>query len=217
MLTRAAARREAEQIKNDEEVTANSGVESVSLDEVPSLFDDQDSTQKQLEEEAPKEDEPESTDTAVDDKPEEDLENTWQPTYLDVIADEPVTVDQKPTKELCMHVTRADLVARQQEDPTLQPMRLEAREKDNSPYLLEDGLLMKEVTTEFGETRKLIAIPKNLRPSIFHSAHTLALAGHLEKKRTTSRITQHFYWPGLGKDVQKMCQQCPDCQKGNRR
>ena len=77
--------------------------------------------------------------------------------------------------------------------------------------------MVKKVTNELGETRKLIVIPKDLRLSLFHSAHTHSLAGHLGKKRTASRIAQHFYWPGLGKDVQKLCQRCPDCQKGNRR
>ena len=208
VLTRAAAKKEAEQARNDNEASANSGAEPVSIDDIPDLLDNHESA-----------DDVQQESTVVEEsrKTEEESRSSWLPTHLDMIADQPSIDTPMPTEELCMSITRAELVAKQQEDPTLQTLRVEAREKEDTPYQLEDGLLVKKVTNELGETRKLIAIPKDLRSSIFHTAHSASLAGHLGKKRTSSRIAQHFYWPGMGRFVKQMCQQCVDCQKGNRR
>lgn len=205
VITRAAALKEAEQVKRDAEASAKSGANPVNLGTVPDLPVNTEDDKQEM------------TEVEKDAQPEEEIGNTWQPTYLDIITDEPTDSTPKSTEGLCMHVTRAELVAKQQDDPTLQAMRVEAREKEDSPYQLDDGLLMKKVMNELGEARKLIAVPKDLRSSIFHTAHTISLAGHLGKRKTASRIAQHFYWPGLGRDVKQMCRQCSDCQKGNRR
>ena len=136
VLTRAAAKRESEQIRSDQEATANSGAEPVSLDYVPDLpdheesiglqaKDEEKSIQVQAKDEVPEKLEKESTDRE-ETKSEEELKTTWKNTHLDMIVVEPPTDKTKPTKESCMQITRAELVAKQQEDPTLQSMRLEA-------------------------------------------------------------------------------------------
>ena len=60
-------------------------------------------------------------------------------------------------------------------------------------------------------------VPQGLRRFLFDVAHTHAMAGHLGKKRTAGKLAHHFYWPNLGKDVQRWCRECPTCQRGNRK
>ena len=36
--------------------------------------------------------------------------------------------------------------------------------------------------------------------------------GHLGVKKTSFKILQHFYWPGLNKDVSEFCKSCHECQ-----
>ena len=39
------------------------------------------------------------------------------------------------------------------------------------------------------------------------------MAGHLGRKKTTDRILQRFYWPGVFRDVKNHCRTCAECQK----
>ena len=58
---------------------------------------------------------------------------------------------------------------------------------------------------------------KNTGPQVFRMAHALLLAGHLGKQKTAQRIMRQFYWPSVFKDVEKYCQQCPECHLVGRR
>ncbi len=54
-------------------------------------------------------------------------------------------------------------------------------------------------------------------PSKFHSyvlclAHEHLLSAHLGVTKTYHRILQHFFWPGLKRDVAKFCRTCHTCQ-----
>ena len=44
-------------------------------------------------------------------------------------------------------------------------------------------------------------------------AHDVPLAGHLGRDKTTQRILQRFYWPGIYADVESHCACCKECQK----
>ncbi len=43
-------------------------------------------------------------------------------------------------------------------------------------------------------------------------AHSIPLAGHMGRDKTTRRILQRFYWPTLFRDVAEYCRTCPECQ-----
>ena len=47
-------------------------------------------------------------------------------------------------------------------------------------------------------------------------AHDLPMSGHLGIRKTYNRILQHFYWPGLKRDVAKWCNECHTCQLGGK-
>ena len=55
-----------------------------------------------------------------------------------------------------------------------------------------------------------IVVPKVLQPKILEWYHYLLV--HPGRDRTFRTISQHFYWKGLAKDVEKFCKKCPICQ-----
>ena len=57
-----------------------------------------------------------------------------------------------------------------------------------------------------------IVVPGPYRNEVLHLAHESPLAGHLGINKTHQRVLQHFYWPGLRKDVVKFCNTCHTCQ-----
>ena len=56
-------------------------------------------------------------------------------------------------------------------------------------------------------------LPKPCREAVLRIAHSIPLAGHLGRNKTTSRILQRFYWPTVFKDVASYCKSCSECQK----
>ena len=57
-----------------------------------------------------------------------------------------------------------------------------------------------------------IVIPKVYRSKILSLAHETPLAGHLGSGKTMHKITEHFYWPLIRKDVAEFCRSCHTCQ-----
>ena len=57
-----------------------------------------------------------------------------------------------------------------------------------------------------------IIVPGPYQNEVLHLAHESPLAGHLGINKTHQRVLQHFYWPGLRKDVVKFCNTCHTCQ-----
>ena len=66
---------------------------------------------------------------------------------------------------------------------------------------------------EPGKTVEQLLIPKQYHHIICKLAHTIPMAGHLGRDKTTKRITKNFYWPSVFRDVAEYCQRCPECQK----
>ena len=57
-----------------------------------------------------------------------------------------------------------------------------------------------------------IVIPKVYRYEILSLAHETPLVRHLNRRKTLRKISEHFYWPSLRKDVAEFCQSCHTCQ-----
>lgn len=64
-----------------------------------------------------------------------------------------------------------------------------------------------------GLVREQLVLPMQCRERGMELAHSVPLAGHLGKHKTTDRVLRRFYWPTLQKDVADYCQQCAVCQK----
>ena len=55
-----------------------------------------------------------------------------------------------------------------------------------------------------------IVVPKVLQSKILEWYHYLLV--HPGRDRMLRSISQHFYWKGMAKDVEKFCKKCPICQ-----
>ena len=60
-----------------------------------------------------------------------------------------------------------------------------------------------------------LVLPKACRDPVLQMAHAIPMAGHLGRKKTTERVLQRFFWPGVSKDVAEYCKNCPSCQKAS--
>lgn len=58
-----------------------------------------------------------------------------------------------------------------------------------------------------------MVVPFRCRKELLKLAHTTPFAGHLGKTKTTQRLLQRFYWPGIFRDVADYCRSCSICQK----
>ena len=58
-----------------------------------------------------------------------------------------------------------------------------------------------------------LVLPQQCRKTVLHLAHTIPLAGHMGRDKTTRRILQRFYWPTVYKNTADYCRSCAECQK----
>ena len=63
----------------------------------------------------------------------------------------------------------------------------------------------------FTANHRLYVTP-NLRPSLLQEAHNIPIAGHLGASKTIARLSRHFYWPRLPRDVRNYVTNCITCQ-----
>ena len=66
-------------------------------------------------------------------------------------------------------------------------------------------------------TVEQLVLPKKCRRKVMEMAHSIPLAGHLGKKKTTDRVLQRFYWPTMYRDIAEWCRTCDSCQKTSNR
>lgn len=57
-----------------------------------------------------------------------------------------------------------------------------------------------------------VVLPVSVRNTVMTLGHSIPWAGHLGRRKTHSRISKHFYWLGMSKDIAEFCKACPECQ-----
>ena len=93
-------------------------------------------------------------------------------------------------------------------------------EKVSVGYLINYNILIRKWSpTECensgkGETVYQIVVPTVHRREVLELAHDLPMSGHLGVRKTHNRVLQHFFWPGLKRDVAGWCKECHTCQLG---
>ena len=92
-----------------------------------------------------------------------------------------------------------------------------AREK----FFRQDGLIYRRYSPpgsdDDAHSIDQLVLLTPLHPAVLKLAHDIPMAGHLGCKKTTDRILQRFYWPGVFRDVQDHCRNCTQCQKSSTR
>ena len=117
---------------------------------------------------------------------------------------------------------RDELINHQKRDESLKRLyNLIGRSKGNkfsNIYYLEDGILTRrwrsrKASMDGGQNvfRQLV-MPKEYREEMLRLAHEVPMAGHLGVAKTRNKLLEHFYWPGVEKDVKTFCGSCQICQ-----
>ena len=71
-------------------------------------------------------------------------------------------------------------------------------------FHVQDGYLFKGVR---------LCIPKcSTRELLIREVHGGSLAGHFGESKTLTMLREHYYWPGMEKDVQDILRRCGTCQ-----
>ena len=86
-------------------------------------------------------------------------------------------------------------------------------EKGDTGFLVEDGLLWRLAKDRMGDEMTQFCLPASFRSMVLSLAHR---PGHLGRDRTTQRILDDYFWPGVHVDVKKLCRACYDCQRAAR-
>jgi hypothetical protein len=129
--------------------------------------------------------------------------------------------DELEAEEVPMyHLELADIRKLQEKDPELTPMmKILANRGEHTlsltqrkrlkQFKLKDGCLFRTNTSRNG-LQDLLLSPKDYRTEILYSNHNELLAGHLGFAKCFKKISQRYYWDGLG--WEKYIKGCPDCQ-----
>lgn len=133
-------------------------------------------------------------------------------------------LSKSPVIDIDQHsLNRRQLIDEQMKDKELLQLHRKAQPPDEAEkvpecYYLKDGVLMRKWRPpdanpdEEWRTVHQIVVPEIYRHDIIKLAHDTPMAGHLGVKKTGFKILQHFYWPGLNRDVSEFCKSCHECQ-----
>ena len=115
-------------------------------------------------------------------------------------------------------ISRGELQQLQRTDPSLEGPRKKAADRQVREYFWRGGTLFhiwkfKHPSRE-SEVEQVV-LPQVCRRSVLRIAHAIPVAGHLARRKTTSRILRRFYWPTLFRDVADYCRSCPECQESS--
>jgi len=92
----------------------------------------------------------------------------------------------------------------------LRALPLESRNLwSQSPSIrVQDGIVVRELPTH-----TQLIVPHVLQSRLFESVYSGPLAAHLGEERMLQHLRQHYYWPGMRRDVYNWTAQCSQCQK----
>uniref|UniRef100_A0A8C6LM93 Gypsy retrotransposon integrase-like protein 1 n=1 Tax=Nothobranchius furzeri TaxID=105023 RepID=A0A8C6LM93_NOTFU len=119
-------------------------------------------------------------------------------------------------------LTHETLSLAQKEDQSLKPFFEQVTsenvvDKDSSGFMLENGVLIRcwpnpvSEGADWGITRQIV-VPQALRQKVISMAHSSDWSGHLGVNKTYHSLLQHFFWPGMKKQVAMFCKECHVCQ-----
>ena len=120
------------------------------------------------------------------------------------------------TNDLC--ITAEEFKELQQEDASLTAIRRAAKENTSGSgvkFFERSGLVYRRWAPHTEEETEQIVVPVKCGRELLRIAHATPFAGHLGREKTTQRLLQCFYWPGIFRDVANYCHSCSACQKSS--
>ena len=106
-------------------------------------------------------------------------------------------------------------------DPSLESIWKNVQEGSSSGpgFFQRDGLLYRIPSGRDKRATDIeqLVLPVQCREPVMRIAHSVPMAGHLGRDKTTQRILQRFYWPSVRHDVAEYCRCCEVCQKVSRK
>ncbi|XP_068231835.1 uncharacterized protein [Palaemon carinicauda] len=80
-------------------------------------------------------------------------------------------------------------------------------------FLKEEGLVYRisrsvNAPADQAEVRKQLVIPERYRSKLLILAHENNLAGHFGVRKTFQKLSEHFFWPGMRRDVKRHVLSC---------
>jgi len=120
-------------------------------------------------------------------------------------------------------LSRQDLIRAQESDPeivSLTRFAVDEREAQIIPncYFWKKGVLMRKwrppmvPASEEWKVLYQIVLPRKYRHYVLSLAHETPMAGHLGVKKTYCKVLNHYYWPGVHRDVKSFIRVCHICQ-----
>ncbi|KAF8046712.1 hypothetical protein N665_3484s0001 [Sinapis alba] len=95
------------------------------------------------------------------------------------------------------------------EDPDFGDIYQQCKQGAFGSYYQHDEFLFRD---------KRLCIPQgSMRDLILREAHGGGLMGHFGRDKTLSIVAEHFFWPHLRRDVEKLCARCIVCLKAKSR
>ena len=117
-----------------------------------------------------------------------------------------------PVGVLAEVLTRAKWDKAQRYDQDLKSIRVKA-EKASESYFWWGGLLMREPYQPLGKS--LLIILTIARQRVLTMAHNSPMGGHFGRECTLQSIRMRMNWPGVVRDINKVCASRPTCQKAS--
>ena len=123
----------------------------------------------------------------------------------------------------CSQFTREALILEQEKAPSVAPLRQTAASAEDMKevaegFFIQDGVLLRKwrprdrPAEETWTVRTQVVLPESFREEVLRLAHEVSMAGHLGIRKTQEKISRHFYWPKMHKDVVSYCRSCHACQ-----
>nr|XP_054592949.1 uncharacterized protein LOC129159780 [Nothobranchius furzeri] len=130
--------------------------------------------------------------------------------------------DADPQQGEPFPLTAETLSAAQKSDITLKPYfeqvtTSDKTDKTTTHYLLDNDVLVRcwpqpaAEGMEWGLVKQII-VPSSYREHVVSLAHESDWSGHLGVNKTYKLLLQHFFWPGMKKEVSLFCRRCHVCQ-----
>lgn len=125
-----------------------------------------------------------------------------------------------PDSKFSHLMSKEKLVEEQESDPSLIKVRHQVSEDtmDKTPYFYyHDGVLMRKYrpphllpSDTWADTHQVV-LPESPREAVIKLAHD-GTAGHLGVKKTYAKILEHFFWPGMRRQISSYVKSCHLCQ-----